>query len=713
MNTPSRTPAALAAAALLCLFGPAAPAGAAEEPVMRTAAELTAYRYGRPSPPRRYALEGTITKAAKLCLIIEDSSGATRIANVLPTTPRAGDRVKMHGWAEFNDHGNVTTFREAEAAIVGHEAPPPPRRLALADADDDANDLRLVEVEGVLVDSFRDDIDPSNDILILRDGAATMPVSAGSGQHGITAESLGARLRVTGILARQPLGLRKVPGPMIAADESASSVEVVSPAPADKFNYPALTYDALHTPKELAKLDKRTTTGTVLAVWHDSNFLIRVDDGRHVSSVELVRGVAPPKCGAHVQVVGYPATDLYNLNLTHGMFRELAAPPAGLRQDTPVLVDAETLLTDMQGRRRLDMSYHGRLVTLRGTIRGTRPPAKASTDFVIDCGHFLVPVDTGASGMSPDDLPPGCEVEVTGICLMTGDNWREDRPFPRHDGFSIVMRTPADVRVVANPPWWTRGRMLAVIVGLALAIVACAVWNHSLNHLAAKRGSELFREQIEHASANLRVEERTRLAVELHDSLSQNLEGIAYLLAAGQGKVDSQPEYVKRNLATAERMLNSSRTELKRCLFDLRHDALEEQDFSAAIRKSCEPLAGDAKMSIRFNVDRSRLTDTTAHAVLCIIRELVSNAATHGHAGHVYIAGDYRDGVLRFSVRDDGAGFDPATCRGPADGHFGLAGIRARVKRLGGVLELESSAGGPTRAAVSATITRPESDMAP
>ena len=73
-------------------------------------------------------------------------------------------------------------------------------------------------------------------------------------------------------------------------------------------------------------------------------------------------------------------------------------------------------------------------------------------------------------------------------------------------------------------------------------------------------------------------------------------------------------------------MLESSRTELKNCLFDLRSDTVDDPDFARAIRKTLAGLESEADVSIRFRVARAQMTDTTAHAILCIIRELAANA---------------------------------------------------------------------------------------
>ena len=81
-------------------------------------------------------------------------------------------------------------------------------------------------------------------------------------------------------------------------------------------------------------------------------------------------------------------------------------------------------------------------------------------------------------------------------------------------------------------------------------------------------------------------------------------------------------------------MLTSCRTELRRCLWDLKSDALNERDFAKAIRMSTEPVLGNARLLVRFNVPRSRVNDSTAHAILSIIRELAANAVRHGGYDH-------------------------------------------------------------------------------
>jgi signal transduction histidine kinase len=165
--------------------------------------------------------------------------------------------------------------------------------------------------------------------------------------------------------------------------------------------------------------------------------------------------------------------------------------------------------------------------------------------------------------------------------------------------------------------------------------------------------------------------------------------------------VDGDRDGLAKRLGLVSDSLNSCRAELRNCLWDLRNQALDEPDMEAAIRQALAPLVGDVNLSVRFKARRSHVSDNTAHAVLRIVRELVSNAIRHGMAKNVRIAGGLEDGSIRFSVWDDGCGFNPDSVPGVRQGHFGLTGIRERVRKLNGTIQIESAPGRGAKFTVS------------
>lgn len=273
--------------------------------------------------------------------------------------------------------------------------------------------------------------------------------------------------------------------------------------------------------------------------------------------------------------------------------------------------------------------------------------------------------------------------------------------FPRINGFRIVPRSPADIQIISAPSWWTTRRLLVIIGVLFLVIVAFWVWNRILKSLVDRKSRELFNSQIGQAESELRIDERTRLAAELHDYIAQNLTAVSYQLTAAESAQKIKSSEATAFLANAMRMLQSCRVELRRCLWDLRNNALDDPDFGNAIRQTISPVTHGATVAVRFQIPRSHISDRTAHAVLSILRELVANAVQHGKARQIRIAGDLTDGVLSFSVSDNGMGFDPARCQGQSEGHFGLSGIVERVERLGGTFQIASTPGKGAKAVVT------------
>ena len=369
-------------------------------------------------------------------------------------------------------------------------------------------------------------------------------------------------------------------------------------------------------------------------------------------------------------VVGFPATDMFILHLESAIWRPSTATVDSVPAD-PVTI--REILTDQQSEHDPYREYYGRRIRLHGRIL----ESERDDGLTLASDGHLVTLRTGVDRSWMSKCRAGSEVEVSGVCILMTESWSSRNLMPKIRGVELFVAGPEDIRVLTEPSWWTVRRTAFAALGFA-AVILLSLFG------------VMLRARIVKGRARAKALERTRLAAEIHDSLSQNLSGVAGQIAAVRRALVVKPTAAGDYLERAERMLSSSRTELQRCLFDLRGTALEEMNLDEAVRRTVEPLLGSVGLRLRFNVPRTKIGDSALHAVLCIVRELVSNSIVHGRAANVRIAGALDEEALRFSVTDDGIGFDVAFAPGLAEGHFGLQGIRERLNRLEGKLSFSA-----------------------
>ncbi len=574
--------------------------------------------------------------------------------------------------------------------------------------DPQLHDRALVRTQGTVIDALPDEVDPRYDILLLKNAESVLSVTLPHVPDG-HASLLDAQVTVRGTFHKVTDGNRNLSAPYMNA-HAESNVAVVAEAAAP-FDAPELEIHSYASAIDVQRLGKRRTTGTVVATWRGDHFLLCTDTNR-MMTVQLVKRGELPQPGDRVTVSGYPETDLFHVNFAKARFTSAtsAAPEEVVRRLNGAAVPVAGVCSRRNGTLYFNSNFQGQLVTLRGVVRSLPALGNADGRLNVECGELLVPVDTSTHREAENALTLGCEVEVVGVCLLECDNWSQRTVFPHISGFAVVVRGADDVRVLSRPPWWTPGRIWAVVGVLGLAMLAVLIWNASLRALAERRGRQLLREQLEGVKANLKIDERTRMAVELHDSLSQSLTGVSMEIAAADKAGDNLPPAMRTHLDRAERTLKSCRDELKNCIWDLRSQALEEPDMTQAILKTLQPHVSDAsRIVVRFNVPRSKLSDNAAHAVLRAVRELVVNALRHGDAKTIRVAGALDADALRFAVSDDGKGFDPDDHPGVLQGHFGLQGLKERAKQFGGSVRVESAPG----EGATITVTLPASATTP
>lgn len=218
------------------------------------------------------------------------------------------------------------------------------------------------------------------------------------------------------------------------------------------------------------------------------------------------------------------------------------------------------------------------------------------------------------------------------------------------------------------------------------------------------------------------LEERQRLAREIHDTLAQGFTSIVMNLEAAEGAKPPAPTGVQTYLDYARRTARESLSEARRLVWALRPEALENASLSEAISTLARRWSEESEISCEFTVTGTpRPLPTGVESVLLrATQEALSNVRKHARADRVVLTLSYMGGSVVLDVRDDGVGFDTATqasvAPGAADGSaggFGLRAMRGRVEQAGGTLVVESSPGRGTALVVELPATERQEQQGP
>ncbi len=331
---------------------------------------------------------------------------------------------------------------------------------------------------------------------------------------------------------------------------------------------------------------------------------------------------------------------------------------------------------------------HAERITLEADFLGRR---EGRFESILQCqaGNqvFEALLPGGAEGLP--ELAVGDQLALSGICELTTTH-----ALPRIgwvDGFRVHLPGPEGVRIVARAPWWTAQRLLvALMLMSAVALLGLA-------------GTWILRRQVNKQMAiiseNLRAEavgkERDRMARDLHDTLEQQLSGVALQLDGLSDAIRTNPAAADRSLSIARRMLRFTRLEARRSVWDLRSKVLQKEGLVAALRVMAETSAGPTGPVIETQISGQPQPLATAAEfhLLRIAQEALTNAIKHGEARHINLALEYLPDAVRLVVQDDGHGFDPEAKESSPGPHFGLLGMRERASKIGAQLTVLSAAG--------------------
>ena len=306
----------------------------------------------------------------------------------------------------------------------------------------------------------------------------------------------------------------------------------------------------------------------------------------------------------------------------------------------------------------------------------------------------------------PATLLPGCAINLVGTCELTTSH---AVALPtRVDGFRLHLTSPRDLIIVSRPSWWTPQRSLAVLaVAAGFGVLAMGwIWILRRQVVAQTKiiGGQIQREATLH--------ERQRIARELHDSIEQEMAGVAIQISNARRRLDQDPTQADSALTLAQEMIRHCRAEARTSIRDLRSVALEQGGLPLAIKEVLTPTATAANIKLDLAVKGSvvRLDARLESDLLRVAQEAVANAIHHASPGKIDITLDYAPDFVTMTVQDDGCGFDASSA--PPRGHFGLLGMQERANQQHARLIIESRPGAGTKVSLQ-TPTASASNRSP
>jgi signal transduction histidine kinase len=239
------------------------------------------------------------------------------------------------------------------------------------------------------------------------------------------------------------------------------------------------------------------------------------------------------------------------------------------------------------------------------------------------------------------------------------------------------------------------------------ALTRASEMNHRFKNLNGPAGSfvteprnQRFAQALSHSAV---IDERNRLAREIHDTLVQEFAGILLHLEAANGS--DEPLNLCECLARVRELAKCGLEDARRMLLGLRPKSLDGANLSSALGQLAERFSRDCGIHCTFNVSGRphKLGEEIENELYRVAQEALCNVRKHSRAGCVSIMLSYRAGAVMLAIKDNGQGFAMRHPQAGANG-FGLPTMYDRASRLGGRMDINSTQGTGTELRMSVPL---------
>jgi signal transduction histidine kinase len=556
--------------------------------------------------------------------------------------------------------------------LVGEAPLPPARRVTFDQMAAGQEDCNRVEFSGI-VRAVRAEPVTWAGLDLVGDGGRVI-VAIGKPDLASCQRLVDAEVTVRGVCIAQ--FNRK--GQMIQVALQApgmDDISVTQPAPADTYAVPLRKSSRLLQYSPQAEHGHRVRVRGVVTFQQPGRSLFLADEGEGLYVQTRQTTLVQP--GDLVEAVGFPAAGEYvSPVLQDTVFRKVGTG-SPLR---PLSITAEDGQRDRN---------HAALVQLEGVVLNRVERLRDQT-LQLRSGSIVFDAHLDAAAGPKHwlaSIPEGSRVRVTGICLVPADLQLLS---PTPQTFSLLLRSAADVTLLERPSWWTVRHSLWVLGATLAVFCASLAWVAVLRN-RVKAQTLVIRQKVQREAA---LEERTRIARDLHDELGASLTQIALLSDRPEVEPPSELCANLRKVSGTAREMAQSLEEIVWAV-NPQHDTLE--GLVEYLSQSAEAFLEDtpirSHLKLPPSLPRCTIPAEVRHELFLAFKEALNNAVRHAAASEMQIEFAEAPPQFQVIVADNGRGFDPAA---PRAGGSGLKNMRQRLEAVGGQFDLSSRSGGGT-----------------
>ncbi len=600
-----------------------------------------------------------------------------------------GMRVAVEGVTEPGQIAPVVDLLSLR--LLGRENMPEPLRVSLEDLKTGAYDCQHVEMAAVVrfARGVRGDHVSGQIDLIQQSGRFTAHLKDPPNGYDY-ARLIDSEVRLRGVCfgIYNPRGELLEPRLQISQPED---IVVLVPGDRDPFTAPLVPIRKIYSfSPDGHQIQRSRVVGTITAAFPGYFYLQDGDRGIRVNT----RIDSPLHIGDKVEASGFPVMEEDFAILTEAVYRTIP----GDAPVTPRKLDASLIFNRNEGGTRSNQysDINGSLVDVEGTVLGYDPQISR---LYLKSGTVTVPVILDLPEGSPKIPLAGSLVRVSGICLVDLNYGYPDFHLPHPVGLELLAQSPEALAVLSSPPWWTPRRLWIAVGIISLILTLALAWSAILGRKVSERTAQLALEIESKHNARLEFDavlrERKRLAADIHDNLEQSLTGVAYQVEAMTlGEKRNQPSAA--HLPRLRQSLADVREDLRRTIWNIRSNILDDGDLTAALEKSVERASSGtaARIHLEISGERHAISDFIASQTLMIAQEAITNARKHASAENIRLHLCYLGDSLELFIEDDGCGFPETLPPDDTGDHYGMQGMKERAARMNADLSWKSNESG-------------------